>query len=83
MGRLGGRTPPSDSTEERRSQWERDALPTARWIADHGVTIGVRAPNVWERARALGLEDFYGDMTDCGLNERDLFTAQGNASAFG
>ena len=71
--------PPPDCPDERRGQWERDAIPTARWIADRGVTIGIRTPNVWERARALDLEEFYGDMADCGLDERALFTAQGNA----
>ena len=36
--------PPPDSPAERRAQWERDAIPTARWIADQGITIGIRTP---------------------------------------
>ena len=53
---LAAGPPPPDSPEDRRAQWERDAIPTARWIADQGITIGIRAPNVRERARALDLE---------------------------
>ena len=71
--------PPSDSPEEGRAQWEREASPAARWIADQGATIGIRTPNVWERARATDLEEFYRDMRGCGLDEPALFTAQGNA----
>ena len=58
---------------------EAEAVGTARWIADHGANIGIRIPNVRERARALGLGDYYGLLEAQGLGAAQLFTAQGNA----
>ena len=54
-------------------------MPTARWIVDHGASIGIRIPNVRERARALGLGDYYDLLEAQGLGTVQLFTAQGNA----
>ena len=62
-----------------RADQESDAVPAARWIADRGLTIGIRTPNTVERARAMGLEGYYGRLAAAGLDDRAIFSAQGNA----
>ena len=52
-----------------------DILSAAYWITTHGPGLGIRVPNVGERARALAL---YGYMERLRLPEQVLFNAQGN-----
>ena len=47
-----------------------------QWFAAHGPQAGVRIPNVRERARALGLEQYCDAL---GLGEREMYDAQGNS----
>ena len=58
---------------------EAEAIGAVRWLADYGEAIGVRIPNTRERARALGLEEYYASLREKGLGPTALFTAQGNS----
>ena len=58
---------------------EEEARPAALWLALHGPGIGARIPNVVERSRALGAEDYYKRLAEEGLTELELFNAQGNS----
>ena len=50
-------------------------MPAVRWLAQHGEDLGARTPDVSERARALGLEDYFRLL---GLTHWQAYTAQGN-----
>ena len=58
---------------------ERDAIPTAAWIAAHGAGLGFRSPNVGERARAMGMAACLGNLQQLGMSDYQLFNAQGNS----
>eukprot|EP00972_Heterocapsa_arctica_P092713 13673059-Heterocapsa_arctica.AAC.1 len=55
---------------------EHTALPTARWIADHGPHLGFRTPTISERSKAFGILEYVDRLQ---LNDRQKFDAQGNA----
>ena len=44
------------------------ALPAARFLAQHGEGLGVRAPNIQERSRAMGFAEY---MDTLGLDEEE------------
>ena len=49
---------------------------TAQWLAAQGGAHGVRIPSVAERGRAMGMLPY---LTQLGLDELQLFSAQGNS----
>ena len=51
------------------------AIPTTEWLTEHGRNIGARIPSVAERGRALGVWQY---LDSLGMEERQLFDAQGN-----
>lgn len=52
------------------------ALQAAAWLVEHGGRLGVRPPNVAERARGLGMGEY---LPQPGLSEAREYDAQGNA----
>ena len=58
---------------------EREAIPTAAWIAAHGEGLGFRTPNAAERARAMGMAAYLDSFRRLGLDDLHLFNAQGNS----
>jgi hypothetical protein len=48
----------------------------AAWLAEHGPVLGIRAPNVAERARAMGLAQYLALLN---LTEAAMYDAQGNS----
>ena len=58
---------------------EREAIPTAAWIAAHGRQHSFRAPSLEERSRAMGCAAYGTRLMECGLTERQLYDAQGNS----
>ena len=55
---------------------EAGCLAVAQWICEHGAEHGFRPPNVTERARTFGIEEY---MNQLGLDPWDAFNALGNA----
>ena len=51
------------------------AIPTTEWLTEHGRNIGARIPSVAERGRAFGMWQY---LDSLGMEERQLFDAQGN-----
>ena len=51
------------------------AVEAAAWLATHGPAIGCRAPNALERARAMGVADFFREAK---LTARQGYDATGN-----
>ena len=58
---------------------ERDAIPTAQWIAAHGEPLGFRTPNVAERSRAMGMAAYLDGFRRLGMDDFQMFNAQGNS----
>ena len=58
---------------------EHEALPTVSWIAAHGTRHGCRIPNVAERARGMGMGAYLHSLGQLGLDELQMFNAQGNS----
>ena len=58
---------------------ERDAIPTAQWIAANGERLGFRTPNVAERSRAMGMADYLEGFRGLGMDDYQMFNAQGNS----
>ena len=57
----------------------RDAIPTAQWIAANGEQFGFRTPNVAERSRAMGMADYLEGFRSLGMDDFQMFNAQGNS----
>ena len=57
---------------------EREAIPTAQWIAANGASLGFRTPNVDERSRAMGTAAYLDSFRGLGMDDLQLFIAQGN-----
>ena len=51
------------------------AVPAVRWLVTHSDQIGARAPNLRERGKAFGMWQY---LKDLGLDDRQLFDAQGD-----
>ena len=58
---------------------EREAIPTAQWIAANGESLGFRTPSVDERSRAMGMAAYLDSFRGLGMDELQLFNAQGNS----
>ena len=58
---------------------ERDAIPTAQWIAANGERFGFRTQNVVERSRAMGMADYLEGFRGLGMDDHQMFNAQGKS----
>ncbi|MFM7987626.1 MAG: hypothetical protein ACKPKO_50755, partial [Candidatus Fonsibacter sp.] len=55
---------------------DQEADAAAAWINEHGEQKGFRAPNVGERARAMGMAAY---LSQLGLGDNELYDGQGNS----
>ena len=58
---------------------EREAVSAAMWLAAHGARHGFRTPNAQERARAMGMAEYLGSLQQLGLDDHQVFFAQGGS----